>query len=155
MQVGFLPALVQQQLARSTHLELAAGELPPPFELQAAAIFADASGFTSLTERLTRLPDGAERMCAIMNAFLGEAIRIVHEYGGQVIKFAGDALSAIFVCGDEGDEDGAEGGGERRTMSAAVESAARCCFTLHERLHGFKAWFVDQPGWHLMASDEV
>ena len=78
MQVGFLPALVQQQLERSTHLELAAGELPPPFELQAAAIFADASGFTSLTERLTRLPDGAERMCAIMNAFLGEAATDCH-----------------------------------------------------------------------------
>ena len=149
---GFLPPVVQQQL---TSPELPEGALPPPRELQAATIFADASGFTSLTERLSRLPDGAERMCEVsnqhavvlrpvaaphrtgprcppalcvcvrvracvplhachvrarrrhqkralprtaqvMNAFLGEEIRIVHEHGGQVIKFAGDALSAIF-----------------------------------------------------------
>ena len=36
-------------------------------------------------------------------------------------------------------------------QTAFIEDMASCL----ERLHGFKAWFVDQPGWHLMASDGV
>lgn len=36
------------------------------------------------------------RAVQVMNGFLGEAIRITHGHGGQVIKFAGDALFAIF-----------------------------------------------------------
>ena len=38
--------------------------------MQAAAIFADASGFTALTEKLSALPNGAELMCKAINAFL-------------------------------------------------------------------------------------
>ena len=130
---GFIPLVVQQQIAQIADqaedaAAAAAAPKPPPTEILAAAIFADASGFTALTERLSRLPDGAERMCSIMNSFLGHAIRIVHAHGGQVLKFAGDALSAMFEVRED------------RTMAEAVESAARCCYRMHEQLHGFVAW---------------
>ena len=109
--VGFLPMMVQQQIVEqageacadatdSERDELAEGgdgeaaTLPPPREMLAAAIFADASGFTALTERLSRLPDGAERMCGIMNNFLGRAVTIIHQHGGQIIKFAGGECHA-------------------------------------------------------------
>lgn len=76
---GFVPQLVRDQIGRLPEALLNShdadeGALPAPRELRVAAIFADASGFTALTERLSRLPDGAERMCEIMNAFLGRAV---------------------------------------------------------------------------------
>ena len=36
-------------------------------------MFCDASGFTALTEKLAQQPNGAERMCSIMNEFLTQA----------------------------------------------------------------------------------
>ena len=139
---GFIPRVVQQQLTESKDLSESIGGidagtstadglgLPPPRRMLAAAIFADASGFTALTERLWKLPDGAERMCDIMNSFLGQAINIVHAHGGQILKFAGDALSAVFIVSE----------GEMGSLSLAVEAATRCCFEMHKRLHGFVAW---------------
>ena len=89
---SFAPAVVQAQLLQQLEDE-SDENLAPPRTLRAAAIFADASGFTALTERLAQRADGAEQMCRIMNQFFGEVIRIVHEHGGDILKFAGDAVS--------------------------------------------------------------
>ena len=75
---------------------------------------------------LSRLPDGAERMCAIMSDFLTLVIKCIEEHGGDIVKFAGDAVSAIFV---------AETG-----MREAVTRAAVCAPELHHRVHGYTAW---------------
>ena len=97
---SFAPAVVQAQLLQQ--LEDNSDEnLAPPRTLRAAAIFADASGFTALTERLAQRADGAEQMCRIMNQFFGEVIRIVHEHGGDILKFAGDAVSVVFETATE------------------------------------------------------
>ena len=58
------------------------------FSITGAVLFSDASGFTALTERLALRPDGAEKMCEIMNAFLGIMIRIIRDYGGVCQTFA-------------------------------------------------------------------
>ena len=71
------------------------GEEPggiPGSTLDAAVLFADASGFTALTERLAQRPNGAELMCQIMNKFFGSVIDIIHRHCGDVIKFAGDSV---------------------------------------------------------------
>ena len=68
----------------------------PTRTFEAATLFADASGFTALTEKLAQRPNGAELMCSIMNRFIGAVIEIVHGHGGDVVKFAGDAVSVIF-----------------------------------------------------------
>eukprot|EP00966_Prymnesium_polylepis_P201249 4662992-Prymnesium_polylepis.2 len=107
----------------------------------ACVIFADASGFTALTEQLDALPNGAEVMCAIMNGFLGTVIEVVHAHGGDVIKFAGDALSCMFKvassAGEESAEDRPEVSADLRT---AVLRAACCTLELHRRLHNYVAY---------------
>eukprot|EP00965_Chrysotila_dentata_P214208 6188076-Pleurochrysis_carterae.AAC.1 len=40
----------------------------PSARTQAAMLFADASGFTALTERLALKPDGAELMCQVRSS---------------------------------------------------------------------------------------
>lgn len=71
--------------------------LPSAEDTQCALLFADISGFTSLTERLARKGAvGAEELTAALNRYFGELIDIVNDYGGDVLKFAGDALLASF-----------------------------------------------------------
>ncbi|HNB53558.1 MAG TPA: adenylate/guanylate cyclase domain-containing protein, partial [Anaerolineales bacterium] len=81
------------------HLDAHPGGLSEPFSENhmAATLFADISGFTPLTERLARSgPDGAERLASILNDYFGTLINLVYEYGGDIVKFAGDALLAVW-----------------------------------------------------------
>lgn len=63
----------------------------------AAVIFIDISGFTTLTEILVKSgPDGLEALTAILNAYFGQIVDLILKYGGDVLKFAGDALLAVW-----------------------------------------------------------
>lgn len=66
-------------------------------QFQSAVLFADITGFTSLTERLTREgPAGVEKLCQILNDYFRRLVSLVIEMGGDVIKFAGDAMIALW-----------------------------------------------------------
>ncbi len=63
----------------------------------AAVLFADISGFTPLSERLTaRGAEGVEQLTQVLNAYFGTLIEIITAHGGDVFKFAGDALLACW-----------------------------------------------------------
>lgn len=63
----------------------------------AAVLFADITGFSNMTERLAaRGPEGAEQISRHLNTYMGRIIDIVLEHGGDVMKFAGDALIAVY-----------------------------------------------------------
>jgi class 3 adenylate cyclase/tetratricopeptide (TPR) repeat protein len=67
-----------------------------------AVLFADISGFTALSERLAaRGADGVEELTQVLNAYFGRLIEIIVEHGGDVVKFAGDALLAIWPTDSE------------------------------------------------------
>jgi class 3 adenylate cyclase/tetratricopeptide (TPR) repeat protein len=69
-----------------------------------AVLFADMSGFTRKTEELADLlgaQRGAEALRTQVDAALGAVIEEVHRYGGSIIGFAGDAVTAWFD-GDDG-----------------------------------------------------
>ena len=60
-------------------------------------LFADISGFTQLTEQLTqRGPEGAEELTLLLNRYFGTIIDTLEQTGGDVLKFAGDALLAVW-----------------------------------------------------------
>ena len=96
---SFVPIMVQRQLTNQILEETEDLELEP-YSLRAATLFADASGFTALTERLASRPDGAELLSTIMTNFLGRAIEIVHQHSGDIVKFAGDAISVPHTDGE-------------------------------------------------------
>ena len=90
----------------------------------AAVRFADISGFTALTERLTAQgPSGAEDLTHVLNLYFGQMIDLIGEYGGDVVKFAGDALIALWPASD------ATG------IVAHVERIAQCSLVMQARLH--------------------
>ena len=67
----------------------------------AAVLFADVSGFTKLTERLTGQYGsdkaiGAEHLTFLLSDYFDHLIEVVLAHGGDVIKFAGDAILILF-----------------------------------------------------------
>lgn len=90
---SYIPDILQKRIA--------AEPTPPnkPFgeNYQAAVLFVDISGFTALTEQFAaKGPSGAEDISAILNKFYGQWIDIIKNYGGDIIKFAGDGLLVIW-----------------------------------------------------------
>lgn len=68
-----------------------------------AALFADISGFTQLTESLSQTlgpKRGAEEVTRQLNRVYEALIPEIHHYGGSVISFSGDAI----ICWFDGDD---------------------------------------------------
>ncbi|MBW3668412.1 MAG: tetratricopeptide repeat protein [Actinobacteria bacterium] len=65
--------------------------------VDATLVFSDVSGFTPLTERLSRLGRvGAERLTDVLNQIMGGLLDVADGYGGDLLKFGGDALLLQF-----------------------------------------------------------
>ncbi len=69
-----------------------------------AFLFADVSGFTSLSERIQQHSgaEGTEVLTAVINDYFTTMLEILAKSEGQLLKFAGDALLAFYpeVAGD-------------------------------------------------------
>ena len=75
-----------------------------PDRVTGAALFADISGFTPLTEALAvelGPQRGAEELTANLNRVFHAVIDELHGYGGDVIYFSGDAITC-WLDGDDG-----------------------------------------------------
>jgi class 3 adenylate cyclase/tetratricopeptide (TPR) repeat protein len=118
---SYVPALVVRRFAdRHEPLDEAESE-----RFVAAVLFADISGFTVLTERLARTgPGGVEALTELLNDCFGELVELVGEHGGEVVKFAGDALLAIWPA--NGDN------------SRVTAWAAQCALAMQQSLRGSK-----------------
>jgi class 3 adenylate cyclase len=93
---AFLPADRRRELA---------GRGRVPDRSTGAALFADISGFTKLTEELGRTMGprrGAEELTTLLNRVFGSITSAVDSQGGSVISFGGDSV----ICWFEGDVDG-------------------------------------------------
>ena len=90
---SYVPIIIRQRLAKSPE-SLTAAEYQ---SVEAGVLLADISGFTRLTEELVRTgPRGVEKVSVALNDYFGRWINIISEYGGDVLKFAGDAILAIW-----------------------------------------------------------
>ena len=73
-------------------------------------MLADISGFTSLAERLARDNTGGEgrgteQLSRMLNSYFGRMIDMIYEGGGDVVKFAGDALLVVWRKREEDEEE--------------------------------------------------
>ena len=60
-------------------------------------MFSDISGFTAMSEKLSRLgKEGAEEITTIVNRFFAALLRVTDRYDGDLLKFGGDALLVYF-----------------------------------------------------------
>jgi class 3 adenylate cyclase/predicted ATPase len=119
---SYVPALIARRAAADpAHFERSTAEV-----FEAAVLFADISGFTALTERLAvRGAAGAEDLTRLLNAYLGQLVATVIERGGDIVKFAGDAVLVLWPVK------------EPETLSAAVARAASCALEIQRTLHDY------------------
>jgi class 3 adenylate cyclase len=92
--LSYIPAsLVQRVVADPTE-----PDTPWKENFLGAVAFVDVSGFTALSEKLKSEVGrgGSELLNQYMNSYFDELIQVVCESGGDVIKFAGDALQVVW-----------------------------------------------------------
>ncbi|EKX72993.1 hypothetical protein BEWA_015540 [Theileria equi strain WA] len=101
-------------------------DLTPIFEGYAPVVFCDVSGFTSLAEAVEDSgdPDAAATLGKCLNEFFDPLISIIYHWGGDIMKFSGDAVLAVWKGHDLSNEQ----------MSLL---ALKCCHELHKVLHEF------------------
>ncbi len=121
---AFLPGDRYRALAAGTRL---------PERASGAALVADISGFTAMTEAMAMALGprrGAEELTRQLNLVYAALIAEVDRYGGSVISFAGDAITCWF---DEG-------------AQAAAERAAACALALQRAMTPFAAIVIPRVG---------
>ncbi len=74
--------------------------------------FSDLTGFTKIADSLPRA-----QLLDLLNAYADSLVGVVHGHGGEVLKFMGDGILAVF--------DGGEGNGCERALDAAHGRARR------------------------------
>jgi class 3 adenylate cyclase/tetratricopeptide (TPR) repeat protein len=98
-----------------------------PARVHGAALFADLAGFTALTEALARQLGprlGAEVLTRHLNAVYDVVVGRVHDHGGSIVDFSGDAVTCWF---DDANPPGAAvelPDASRLTLSMKVSVAA-------------------------------
>jgi class 3 adenylate cyclase/tetratricopeptide (TPR) repeat protein len=126
---SYLPALAARHHAATR----AAVSTPSRRSWQAALLFVDISGFTALTERLARRgPVGVEELTRLLNVSFGQLLDTIEMNGGDVVKFAGDALMAVWVVDDD-------------DLAGATRRAAWCALEMHGRMRGFARLIASAP----------
>jgi class 3 adenylate cyclase/tetratricopeptide (TPR) repeat protein len=124
---SYVPLLIRRRLAANpTPLAQAVAE---PFP--AAVLLADISGFTALAERLAgRGPSGSEELSRLLNTFFGQLINLISQQGGDILKFAGDAMLAVWPANDEAV------GLQAPALQLAVRRAAQCALAIQSQAGG-------------------
>lgn len=116
MLASFVPALVLKVLEKGDALQL-----PSSQQYEAVALFADISGFSQLNEYFAQLGGvGLGKMMALVNVYFQKMIKICSSCGGDVIKFAGDALIVLWV---------------NEPLDKLAHRACSCALELQESLH--------------------
>jgi adenylate cyclase len=88
--------------------------------VRAAIWFCDLRGFTELSERLDR-----DRLLACLNQYFDRMAEAVDRHGGEILKFMGDAMLAIFPFASEH--------ACRRALQAALDARAAMAQLNRER----------------------
>lgn len=116
---AYIPMDRRQALARGQDL---------PERTVGAALFADISGFTPLTEALARELGprrGAEELTLHLNRVYDALIAELQRYGGSVIGFSGDAITCWLDAGSEAG------------MQAPALRAVACGLAMQAAMHHF------------------
>jgi adenylate cyclase len=98
------PKVLEGQIRRGT------GE-----EINAVLWSSDLRGFTARSDRLP-----GDRMIALLNALFDAQAKAIHDHGGEILKFIGDGLLAIFPI----ETPGVAAEATRHALEGAVEALA-------------------------------
>ena len=81
-------------------------KLPELQEMETVVIFADISGFTNLSEACVKKGVvGNEELAFCINRYMEGMVRYLNQYGGDIIKFVGDAMIVMWPPIDNTSQD--------------------------------------------------
>ncbi len=122
---SYVPARIVRRIANDPALPTT----PIAEQFEAAVFFADISGFTQMAERLGQSgPSGTEELRRLINVYFDQLIALIAGHGGDIIKFAGDALFAIWPTGPDGE-----------ALPTVTLRAAQCALDTQKRLNNYPA----------------
>ena len=121
--LDYLPSIVVKDLARDRY----SSNNVVLHNLETVALFGDVSGFTALSERFANeeLSEGrgAEKLAFHLNAYLTATAMFIAAAGGDIFKFAGDAIIVLWPENSAPD------------MPARVRLAVEAGVTIQKHLH--------------------
>jgi class 3 adenylate cyclase len=99
---------------------------------QATVLFSDIRGFVTHCESME-----AEEVTSMLNEYFSDMVEVIHKHGGEIDKFIGDALLAVFYASDDARVIGAgEMGGAPSGATTALQSIY-CALEMREKLREF------------------
>jgi class 3 adenylate cyclase/tetratricopeptide (TPR) repeat protein len=88
--LGYLSRLIRRQAFPARRREKLA-------VIKGTFLFADLSGFTSISDKLSETGrQGAEELASVINSIFDPLLEIMDMYGGDVVKFGGDSTLVLF-----------------------------------------------------------
>jgi class 3 adenylate cyclase/tetratricopeptide (TPR) repeat protein len=128
---GALASFLPERLVRRLVEEPEGAGRPHADRMVGALLLADISGFTAIAERLARRgPGGAEELRGLLDGAFQPLLELIAGTGGDVLKFAGDALLACWP---------ATGPDRERGLAGATAAAAGCAEAMQAALGRFAA----------------
>ncbi|KAJ1342170.1 hypothetical protein BSLG_003297 [Batrachochytrium salamandrivorans] len=125
--------------------------VPSATEAFAAVVMVDVSGYSKLTAVLAeRGPIGAELLTRTMKGYLDKILQWTHEtiiqtivaHGGDIVKFAGDA---VIFCWKSGKAINLTDSSQDKIRGELVYKASHCCLTLLTKLGTYDIEVEDCP----------
>ena len=93
----FVPTLVINQLIKQEKMFNMKQTFPQLQPMETVVIFADISGFTNLSEACARKGlQGNEDLAFMLNRYMEGMVTSLNQYGGDIIKFVGDAMIVMW-----------------------------------------------------------
>ena len=108
--------------------------IPSSTRFETSVLFADVSGFTKLSESMNNKygDRGAEMVAKHLNTYFTELVNFIQEQGGDVFKFAGDALIVLWprIIFDDNNKKT-----RRETLTNMARRAAQAGLQIQNKLH--------------------
>lgn len=123
--ISYVPWLVSKQFADDpTPLSEAHTE-----QFEAAVFFADISGFSKLAKHLSSAEgsQGPEHLTEMLNRYFGSLIDLIWQHGGDVVKFAGDAIYAVWPTT-----------AHQESLAEVTHAAVQCAVVTQDRLKNYQ-----------------
>ena len=93
----YIPSLVLQQLIAREQSTDKMVQLPELQPMETVCLFADISGFTNLSEACAKKGlRGNEELAFCINRYMEGMVTNLNQYGGDIIKFVGDAMIVMW-----------------------------------------------------------
>jgi len=126
--MGYLPAIVIQNVIENKIDFDNKGDwtkaLPQYYNIHTVSLFADISGFTKLGEAFAKKGRiGPEFLAFSLNRYMEELINIIGKNGGDIFKFAGDALLVIWPENTQ------------KNLAESCQRAIQCALEIQGKLH--------------------